>query len=371
MTIKAKKVEVTELFYDLVFVYAISKMTSLLEHTEHGVIALPSLLAFVVSFIILINSWMYQTVFTNRYGKYALGDSLILFADMAILLFLSNSITSDIRTVFRPFCLALGLLSLSLLLQYALKYGAARSEADKRLIRDYIVMLAIRSGLILAGALLPFASGVAVALSGVLIGWVMPSFFVRNMRPTPVNFPHLVERLTLLVIITFGETIVGIASWFTLETLSVWSALVFVIVAAMFGYYVIAFNKLIDEENDADTGVGLIYSHYPILLGISFVTVSLSFLEESEIRPGFSATALYLGMALFYIGILLNGRLNEARYRYPRLFWMLHITALALGWGVCLLTGGTEAAITTAAIVTVLLAANHYTFYRQGNEAKN
>lgn len=361
-----KKVEVTELFYDLVFVYAISQMTSLLEHTEHGMIALPSLLAFAVSFIILINSWMYQTVFTNRYGRYAVMDSLILFADMAILLFLSNSLASDLRAVFRPFCLALGLLSLSLLLQYALKYGSARAEADRRLIRDYIVMLAIRSGLILAGAVLPFRAGVAVALSGVLIGWVMPSFFVRNMRPTPVNFPHLVERLTLLVIITFGETIVGIASWFTLETLNLWSVLVFVIVVAMFGCYVIAFNKLIDEENDADTGVGLIYTHYPILLGVSFVTVSLSFLAEEEIRLSFSTLLLFIGMALFYTGILLNGKRNKERYRYPKSFWLILTVALLLGLAAGLLVGSAETAIMAGAAVASVFAVGNLYFYHKG-----
>ena len=35
--IKHKRVEFSELFYDLVFVYAISKTTALIHHLHHGV----------------------------------------------------------------------------------------------------------------------------------------------------------------------------------------------------------------------------------------------------------------------------------------------------------------------------------------------
>ena len=35
---KHKKVELTELFYDLVYVYAISQITGLIHHLHHGVV---------------------------------------------------------------------------------------------------------------------------------------------------------------------------------------------------------------------------------------------------------------------------------------------------------------------------------------------
>ena len=37
--IKHKRVEYSELFYDLVFVYAISKTTALIHHLHHGVLS--------------------------------------------------------------------------------------------------------------------------------------------------------------------------------------------------------------------------------------------------------------------------------------------------------------------------------------------
>ena len=40
MEVKEKKVELIELFYDLIYVYAISRLTLLIEKPENGVIPL-------------------------------------------------------------------------------------------------------------------------------------------------------------------------------------------------------------------------------------------------------------------------------------------------------------------------------------------
>ena len=96
------------------------------------------------------------------------------------------------------------------------------------------------------------------------------------------------------------------------------------------------------------------------------MTVALNFLEESEIHPAFSSTVLFLGMVLFYTGILLNGRLNEEQYRYPKVFWLIHVAVLALGLAVCLLIGSAEAAVASSAVASTALAANHFSFYRKG-----
>ena len=65
----AKKVTLFELFYDLVFVYMISRATGLIHHLHEGVISPLALVTFTIVVIVFINSWMVQTVFTNRYGK--------------------------------------------------------------------------------------------------------------------------------------------------------------------------------------------------------------------------------------------------------------------------------------------------------------
>ncbi|KRK54948.1 hypothetical protein FC22_GL001233 [Lactobacillus johnsonii ATCC 33200] len=47
----------------------ISQATSLIHHLQHGTISPVSFLIFAVIVIVFINSWMVQSVFTNRYGS--------------------------------------------------------------------------------------------------------------------------------------------------------------------------------------------------------------------------------------------------------------------------------------------------------------
>ena len=67
--VKHKRVNYSELFYDLVFVFAISKVTALIHHLHNGILTWNSLLDFFMSVLLLIDSWMIQTDYTNRYGK--------------------------------------------------------------------------------------------------------------------------------------------------------------------------------------------------------------------------------------------------------------------------------------------------------------
>lgn len=98
-----KRVEFTELFYDLVFVYAISKMTGLIHHLEHGVLSPFHFFTFIIALMLMVNTWMIQTVFTNRYGKNSLFNMIIMFVDMGLLMTLSNGFTTEWQDNFHSF----------------------------------------------------------------------------------------------------------------------------------------------------------------------------------------------------------------------------------------------------------------------------
>ena len=106
-SITHKRVEYTELFYDLVFVYAISKATALIHHLDNGMVTFESMLTFLLTLIILLNNWLIQTGFTNRHGKNSLLNMFVSFLNMGILLFISNLITQEWELAFQKFCLAL------------------------------------------------------------------------------------------------------------------------------------------------------------------------------------------------------------------------------------------------------------------------
>ena len=121
-TIKHKNVEFTELFYDLVFVYAISKTTELIHHLHGGVVGGEAFFAFIMTTFVLVDAWMLQTVFTNQYGKNSFLNLSIMFVKMMILLVFAGMIVEDWHDHFDYLCWTIASLSFVLFVQYFAQY---------------------------------------------------------------------------------------------------------------------------------------------------------------------------------------------------------------------------------------------------------
>lgn len=352
----AKRVELTELFYDLVFVYAISQVTGLIHHLPEGSTFGLQFVIFTVVMIVFINTWMFETVFTNRFGKNSLTNIAFFMVDMAIVLFMANNFVGPIQQWFMPFTIAASLLSLTLVMQYCLEYFRPKNEVDKKLSRVFIFILSIRTVLLLIGGLLPIKFGIIVALLGVILGWVLPGFFSPVMRPHPINFPHLLERMTALSIILFGETIVDISPYFVLKEFTIYSVLIFLIVCSLFMNYITQFDHFIDEHQTGETGNRLIYLHYPIVFGISLVTVSLSFIHESEIDQSFAVVSLYAGIILFYIGLFIADYYNKETMSKKTFVVVTFLITTILGLILSLILKSFAAVTIITALVTFINA---------------
>ncbi|MBM7636269.1 low temperature requirement protein A [Streptococcus saliviloxodontae] len=325
-----KRVEFTELFYDLVFVYAISKTTGLIHHLHDGVLSPLAFITFVTCLIVLVNTWMLQTMFTNRYGKNSLFNMLTMFVDMGLLMLLSNMFTLNWQSNFYFFAWVLGILSLSLLLQYVVQYRQSTKPEDKEMIKGFFYILGTRSGGVFLSTLLPYDIAIWVYFATIAISFVMPLFFSKSMNRVPINFPHLVERISLLVIITFGEMIMGVANFFTPETISINSVCYLIMVVSLFIFYFGEFDHALDESKET-LGMRLIYSHYLIFTGLLMMTVSMTFLSEHEVNHLFAVSFLYSGLFLFLIAVLLNGSYNKPAYQWTKDYLLQTATLFAVG----------------------------------------
>ncbi|WP_338214250.1 low temperature requirement protein A [Companilactobacillus muriivasis] len=349
-----KKVELTELFYDLVFVYAVSKLTGLISHVPEGTSFLQQFIIFSIVLIVFINTWMVETVFTNRYGKNSIENILFFMFDMAIVLFMSNNIDGSIQHWFRPFTLAAALLSATLVLQYLLVHIRSHKQVDRNLTILFVYILSLRTILLLAGALLPFKTGLTVALTGVLTSWILPGIFTSKMTGRAINFPHLLERLTALIIISFGETIVDIADYFKISEFNIYSILIFVIICALFMVYITQFDHFIDENKTNQTGNRLIYLHYPVLFGLSLITVSLDFISETEFSKTAAIMILYTGLMMFYIGTFLADVYNKSNIKKERHVKIIFVVSTLIGLLLCYIFPNLDAIVVITAIVTVI-----------------
>ena len=358
--IKHKRVEYSELFYDLVFVYAISKTTALIHHLHHGVLSLDAIFGFLMTLLVLVNSWMIQTVYTNRYGKNSLFNMTVMFINMAMLLLISNMITNDWQSYFHTFCWTVGTLTLTLFLQYLVEYlRKSTTPANRKSIKGFLWMTGLRTLAIYIAALLPIDFGIYVYMLGILLTFVMPIILTRHTSLFQINLPHLIERISLLVIITFGEMIMGLADFFTLENFSIHSILYFIIMVNLFMNYFGKFDHAIDEEGK-NKGIFLIYSHYPIFIGLIMVTVSMSFLVNPEVHHHFATGFFYTCIGLFQAAILANGYFNKSYLKYDKLYYGLQAGMFLIGLVLSLLFSANPTIVITIATVMTLAMEVHF-----------
>ena len=144
------------------------------------------------------------------------------------------------------------------------------------------------------------------------------------------NLPHLIERLSLLVIITFGEMVMGLAQFFTTENFSINSVLLFIIMASLFLFYFGEFDHAIDEATDANISF-LIYSHIPIIVGLIVITVSMSFLVLPSVNHLFAASFFYFGIAIFQGATLANSKYNIEDFKFPKCYYAFQIVLYLCG----------------------------------------
>ena len=361
--VKHKRVNYSELFYDLVFVFAISKVTALIHHLHNGILTWNSLLDFFMSVLLLINAWMIQTVYTNRYGKNSVFNMVIMFINMGLLLFISNLIKDDWQQYFHYVCWAIGTLTLTLFFQYLVEFFKKSTDnVHRESIKGFLWITGLRSLEIYLAALLPIYIGVYILYASILLTFITPSILLNKDKHYQVNLPHLIERISLLVIITFGEMITNLANFFTIENFSIYSVLYFIIMLSLFLFYFVQFDHAIDEGS-SQKGLFVIYSHYPIFIGLMLMTVSMGYLLNPEANLLVAISFFYIGIGLFQAAVLANGPYNKNYLRYPRSYYCAQATLYLAALILSLLFASNPITVLSIATIFTLAIAIHFIYF--------
>lgn len=361
--IKHKRVEFSELFYDLVFVFAISKVTTLIDHLHNGILTWNSFLDFFIASLLLIDSWMIQTDYTNRYGTNSLFNMVIMFINMGLMLFMSNMIGYNWQQWFYYTCWAVGTLTLTLFFQYLVEFFRKSTDnTDRESIKGFLWLTGLGSLGVYLAALFPIYVGVYIFIASILLTFIVPIFLITKDEHFQVNLPHLIERVSLLVIITFGEMVVGLASFFTVENFSIYSVLNFVIMLSLFLFYFGEFDHAIDEGS-SQKGLFVIYSHYPIFIGLMLMTVSMGYLLNPEANLLVAISFFYIGIGLFQAAVLANGPYNKNYLRYPRSYYCAQATLYLAALILSLLFASNPITVLSIATIFTLAIAIHFIYF--------
>lgn len=318
MTIKEKKVELIELFYDLIYVYAISRLTMLIEEPSGGVIGLSEFGHYFIASFVILQAWLYMTNYVNRYGKWRWYEYGIAAVNMVAAVYMSNTISNDWESMYTPFNIAMLVMLLCVAALYFIQTRVNKENSGAA--RNSLLILSLVCGIyaVICIAILFGAPGTAVMAldtAAVLVGAFIPFVIRGNFNAEIINFPHLVERFELLTIITFGEGVVGMTSFFDVTRFTIEPIIVFGILLSLYGSYVVQIHYLM-EHHRTERALRLMFSHYFIVIAVNLITVALKLAGEAEISRLFLAVMMSAAVVIFYIAIMANRAYYKSEYTF-------------------------------------------------------
>jgi len=370
---RADRVTYVELFFDLVFVFALTQLSAYLYDNQTPLGALEGVLMVCA----LWWAWVSMTWVTNWLDPVKLPVRGAVIA----LTFAAFVMSIAIAEAFgeRAWTFALAYVVLQLGRTGFLVWAMWRH--DRAVAGDFacvLVWTTAASVLWIVGALLPlpvqlpfWAAALAVELVGTILGYPVPGLGRLQLEGWDVSGPHIAERSALFVLIAIGESILVVGFAFVDLESSAWSTIAmvnaFVMAAALWWIYfdhgervgAEAIERAAEPARLARTAYTFV--HLLVIAGIVVTSVAHKELFAHPHERGLAAfTVVLVGPVLFLAGTALFRRFVAGRWPIAHLCGVLALAVLAavaasvtdatpLAIGI----GGTSVLVAVAAAETV------------------
>jgi low temperature requirement protein LtrA len=344
---RADRVTYVELFFDLVFVFALTQLSAYLYDNQTPLGALEG----AIMVCALWWAWVSTTWVTNWLDPV----KLPVRAAVVALAFASFVMSIAIAEAFgeRAWTFAISYIVLQVGRTAFMVWATARH--DRRVSRDFACVLAwtlLAALLWLIGALLPlawqlplWAAALAVELLGTILGFPVPRLGRVLLEAWDVSGPHIAERTSLFVLIALGEGLLVTGFAFVATESSpasvVAMATAFVAAAATWWIYFDHGERVGAEAMESSQQPGRLartaytWVHLAIIGGIVLLSVGD---KESLGHPDAGGTAATLvilgGPALFLVGSVLFRRTMERRWARAQLAGIAVLAVIAAAMAV-------------------------------------
>lgn len=307
-----KEVSMTELFFDLIFVYILSTINQTAEGISHNLMSLEELGKSFMLFLVFFSIWVYRTLLVNRFFNQKWYQYMFVFIDMYLIILLSKAINGDFQQTFLPFVLMSVLIYLSIIIQYFINYKFVNSQVDKKLVVAYTTGLLLTIIFSIISILLSSTINFWVYFIGILIVAIFPLLFYKVSYQNPIFFNHLTERLSLLVILLFGEGLVLLIQNIKLTQLNILYMLCFAFITCLFIVYVYHY-KATDKNTTNKTGFTTIYVHLLLIFSLDMMFLLMNKLLSHEALNIFEIYGFILFLILFIVSISTNMGLHKGK----------------------------------------------------------
>jgi low temperature requirement protein LtrA len=273
---RSARVSTLELFFDLVFVFTVTQLTTVLA-SGHGVAS-----AAQVTVMLAVVWWMYDGYawLTNAIATDLLRFRLLLLGGMGGFLVVALAIP----TAYDGQGLAFGVSYLVVVVLHAGMYAKGTSMAEVAAILRIVPYNLTAAGLVLVGGLAGGRGQWVLWSAAALLLWVTPWF--TSTEGFVIAPEHFVERHGLVIIVALGESVVVIgvgAAELPLDLeLVVVALLGLALSASLWWLYFRGEDEVERALEEAEPSrrarlalVGFGYWHYGLLLGVVAVAAGL------------------------------------------------------------------------------------------------
>lgn len=284
-----KKVTWLELFYDLIYVAAISITAHVLVHSHHGAIQAGTVIKYVLIFIPLWWAWTGFTVYVNRFGKDDTVQRIAYFLQMAFVIVMAASINEDFDAYYLAFMLGYFGIRLSTALMYIRTW--LENDGEPRRIARYLGLTFLGGALVsFSSVLIPGDAKFFVLYLGIFADILLPLLARKKvLSHLPVHHPHLLERYGLATIILLGELILvivnGLREGHVGVEYMIAAVLGFATTVSIWWHYFES-SEHIAEEDRKSSGQSIIYGHLLTFLSLGLIANVLhyDFHQELTVR---------------------------------------------------------------------------------------
>ncbi|MFN3429755.1 MAG: low temperature requirement protein A [Candidatus Sericytochromatia bacterium] len=296
-----------ELFFDLVFVVAITEVAHLL----HKPLDDTTFVLYLLLYVPIYWAWVGHTVYANRFDTDDLFFRLATFGMMVAALCMAvpiSTITEGGTEVYAAGYLAARLLLIALYARAWWHLPEARPMTSW-----YLLGFGAAASCWIASLFVPPPARYLLWVAGLTIDFVTPWIKRRMLSQYPLHQEHFPERMGLFTIIVLGESIIateaGLSSvkpegpWITTAIMG------FMVMASIWWLY-FTFVQHAKLDKALRNGLAYIYVHLPLTIGISMLAVAIGHLvkEAAKAHPHVDTLILLgVGSAMFlgaFFGIM-------------------------------------------------------------------
>lgn len=341
---KVKKVSNYELFFDLVFVLATSQLVGILHSTPEHIVNLQGILAFFVATISVWSVWLMENSYLNRYSRRDTNDIYMIIAAALVIGNMVTLFTANWRLgivnfngIAIPVYIYYNLLMIVVLgiiiLQYLLhirKYQQCTNDMVIQIKGIFIaILIVIVSMVIISFSPVEYIN--YIYLFSYLALLIYPTFMTKKMKYSYMNFPHLVERMQLITILTVGELVIAVIKTYPLAEHFLLSVSTFVMVGFLFVSYV-SQTVIGIEHHQERVGWPLAFLHIGILFAINIMTAGVEMYYDGQLLDMGSSMVL-VGITLFYVCLFGTSRYNKEGLQMTKQVALSYFTVYLIGTG--------------------------------------